>query len=95
MQKQLQLSGTGNNHLELAKTIKQHPHQNRSQEINLEVRPEHTTTVYNRKEASIIKEQISQARTQETNDSLGQNLLLPSRTGQKHQIPYKTINSHI
>ena len=52
MHKQLQLSGTGNNHFELAITIMQHLNQSRNRKINPLVRQEHITTILNRKEAS-------------------------------------------
>ena len=52
MQQQLQLSGTGNNHLDLAKTIKQHLNQGRTPKINPQVWQEPTTAVENRSEAS-------------------------------------------
>ena len=52
MQKQVQLSRTGNNLLELAITIKQHLNHSRTREINPKVRPKLTATVYNRLEAS-------------------------------------------
>ena len=45
MQMQLQLSGTGNNHLELAITIMQHLNQGRTAKINPRVRQEPTTAV--------------------------------------------------
>ena len=45
MQMQLQLSGTGNNYLELAITIMQHLNQGRTRKINPPVRPEPTTAV--------------------------------------------------
>ena len=53
MQMQLKLSGTGNNHLELAKVIIQHLDQGRTRQIDPLVRPEPSTTVQNRQEASI------------------------------------------
>ena len=52
MQIQLKLSGTGNHHLELALSIMQHLRQSRTRKINPQVKPEHTTTVQNRKKAS-------------------------------------------
>ena len=45
MQMELQLSGTGNNYLELAITIMQHLNQGRNQKINPQVRQEPTTAV--------------------------------------------------
>ena len=52
MQIELQLSGTGNNYLELAITIKQHLNQGRTPKINPQVWQEPTTAVENRQEAS-------------------------------------------
>ena len=52
MQMELQLSGTGNNYLELAITIKQHLNQGRTPKINPQVWQEPTTAVENRPEAS-------------------------------------------
>ena len=45
MQMQLQLSGTGNNHLELAITIMQHLNKGRTPKINPQVRQEPTIAV--------------------------------------------------
>ena len=45
MQMQLQLSGTGNNHLELAITIMQHLNKGRTSKINPQVRQEPTIAV--------------------------------------------------
>ena len=45
MQQQLQLSGTGNNHLDLAKKIKWHLNQSRARNIDPQVRPEPTAAV--------------------------------------------------
>ena len=45
MQMQLKLSGTGNNHLELATNIMQHLNQGRTPNINPQVRPQPTTAV--------------------------------------------------
>ena len=45
MQMQLQLSGTGNNHLELAITIMQHLKQGRTPKINPQVRQGPTIAV--------------------------------------------------
>ena len=45
MQIELQLSGTGNNYLELAITILQHLNQGRTPKINPQVRQEPTTAV--------------------------------------------------
>ena len=62
MQMQVQLSGTGNNHLELAITIMHH---------------------------------LNQGRTRKLIHRSGQNLPLPSKRGQKHPTPYRTIKTHI
>ena len=45
MQMLLQLTGTGNNYLELAITIMQHLNHGRTPQINPQVRPESTTSV--------------------------------------------------
>ena len=45
MQMQLQLSGTCNNHLELAITILQHLNQGRTSKLNPQVRHEPTTAI--------------------------------------------------
>ena len=52
MEMQLQLSGTGNNHRELAINIMQHLKQDRTRKTDPQVKPEHTTTVHNRPKAS-------------------------------------------
>ena len=52
MQMQLKLSGSGNNHLEVAITIMQHLKQIRTRKTNPQVKPEHTTTIQNRPKAS-------------------------------------------
>ena len=51
MQMQLKLSGTGNNHLDLAITIIQHLNQSRTRKINPHMRPRLTKTVQNTPEA--------------------------------------------
>ena len=51
MQMQLKLSGTGNNHLELAITIIQHLNQSRTRKINPHMRPRLTTTVQKRQKS--------------------------------------------
>ena len=73
---QLQLSGTGNNHLELAITIMQHLNQGRTPKSNPQVRPEHTTTVKNRKEASnTIKNHQEPNRTCQNNAKAASTIL--------------------
>ena len=52
MQMQLKLSGSGNNHLELAKAIMQHLKKSRTRKTNPQIKPEHTTTVQNRPKVS-------------------------------------------
>ena len=52
MKMQLKLPGTDNNHLGLAITIMKHLKQSRTRKINPQVRPELTTTVERRPEAS-------------------------------------------
>ena len=52
MQMQLQLSGTGNNLLELAIIIMQNLKQRRTRKTMPQVKPEHTTTAQNRPDAS-------------------------------------------
>ena len=51
MQMQLQLSGTGNNHQELAITIMAHLNQGRTPKTNPQVRQELTSSLKNRPEA--------------------------------------------
>ena len=52
MQMQLELYGTGKNHLGLAITIMQHLNQSRTRKSNPQIRPGLTTTFQNRLEAS-------------------------------------------
>ena len=52
MEMQLQLSGTGKNHRELAINIIQHLKQGRTRKTDPQVKPEHTTTIQNRPKAS-------------------------------------------
>ena len=56
MQMQLKLTGTGNNHLELAITIMQKLNQGRTPKIDPQVMPKPTTSVYKRPEASNTKQ---------------------------------------
>ena len=60
MQMQLKLSGSGNNHLELALSIMQHLRQSRTRKINPQVKPEHTTTVQNRQKASNTSQNLQE-----------------------------------